>query len=125
MTVNNLSIDTIGLSVRCINALHRIEVHTVGDMLQYDEERLLQVRNLGRKSVQEILGKIEEYKAREASGWTPAETEQPEENAEVWWQSDSGKKQAVQWLQEKQIGIEALELLSAKAYNLLLLNGWE
>ena len=67
MTVKNISIDSIGLSVRAVNALHRIEVHTVGDMLQYDEEKLMNVRNLGQKSVQEILGKINEYLGMEDS----------------------------------------------------------
>jgi DNA-directed RNA polymerase subunit alpha len=90
MTVNNISIDTIGLSVRSVNALHRIEVHTVGDMLQYDENRLLEVRNLGRKSVQEILSKIEEYKALESSDQNPAEPKQPMD-VHAWTESESGK----------------------------------
>ena len=63
MSFSTISIDVIGLSVRSANALHRIGVHTVNDMLQYDSEQLPQVRNLGQKSVQEILAKIEEYKA--------------------------------------------------------------
>lgn len=127
MTVNNISIDSIGLSVRSVNALHRIEAHTVGDMLQYDEEQLLQVRNLGKKSVQEILAKIEEYKALETSGWSPEGLEQEPklEDAAAWIQSESGKIQILQWLKEKQIRVDVLEMLSAKAYNLLLLNELE
>ena len=124
MTVNNISIDTIGLSVRSVNALHRIDVHTVGDMLQYDENRLLEVRNLGRKSVQEILSKIEEYKALESSDQNPAEPKQPMD-VHAWTESESGKAEILQWLKEKQICIDVLELLSARAYNLLLLNNYE
>lgn len=124
MSVTTISIDTIGLSVRSVNALHRIEVHTVGQMMEYDEERLLQVRNLGQKSVKEILAKIAEYQEKEASGWKPEEPvqEQSEEDLQTWLESETGKMQMLQWLQEKQIRIDALELLSAKAYNLLVLN---
>ena len=127
MIVKNISIDTIGLSVRSMNALHRIEVHTVGDMMLYDEEKLHNVRNLGQKSIQEILEKIELYKEMEASGGVSVNSEPEEitENIEDWQQSESGKTQILQWLKNHQIGIDVLELLSAKAYNLLLINEQE
>ena len=67
MDVKMQSIDAIGLSVRSSNALHRAGVHTVGDMLERTEEDLSQVRNLGKKSLEEILGKIEEYRNLEAA----------------------------------------------------------
>ena len=127
MTVKNISIDSIGLSVRAVNALHRIEVHTVGEMLQYDEEKLMNVRNLGQKSVQEILGKINEYLRMEDADVSDAEADMEEkfENTEEWLQSEAGKKEILQWLEEKQITIDVLELLSAKAYNLLMIHGKE
>ena len=125
MSVTTISIDTIGLSVRSVNALHRIEVHTVGQMMEYDDEQLLQVRNLGQKSVKESLAKIAEYQEKEASGWEPDAPiqEQTEEDLQTWLESEIGKTQILQWLREKQVSVDALELLSAKAYNLLMLNG--
>ena len=115
MTVDTISIGDIGLSVRSENALRRINVLTVGDLLACDEERLYQTRNLGRKSVQEILAKIEEYKAPRTSGTVPADTgESLPDDAKI-----------LQWLREKKVRIDALELLSARAYNLLVLNGCE
>ena len=127
MSFSTMSIDVIGLSVRSANALHRIGVHTVNDMLQYDSEQLPLVRNLGQKSVQEILAKIEECKALEASGYTFAEPRQEvlELDVQAWMDSDSGKEQILQWLQEKQVRIDVLELLSARAYNLLMFNKFE
>lgn len=126
MSVTTISIDSIGLSVRSVNALRRIEVHTVGQMMEYDEERLLQVRNLGQKSVKEILAKIEEYKDLEESGWVPEEErEQPDVDVQAWMASEAGKKQILQWLQDAQIRVDVMELLSAKAYNLLMLNECE
>ena len=62
MDVKMLSIDSIGLSNRSKNALHRAEVHTVGDMLAHTEESLNEIRNLGKKSIEEILIKIDEYR---------------------------------------------------------------
>ena len=58
-------------------------------------ERLLQVRNLGQKSVKEILAKIEEYREKEVSGWEPDEPiqEQAEEDLQTWLESGTGKTQ--------------------------------
>lgn len=126
MSVTTISIDGIGLSVRSVNALRRIEVHTVGQMMEYDEERLLQVRNLGQKSVKEILAKIEEYKDLEESGWVPEEErELSDVDVQAWMASEAGKKQIQQWLQDAQIRVDVMALLSAKAYNLLILNECE
>lgn len=123
MTVRNISIDTIGLSTRARNRLHQAQVHTVGEMMEYTEESLSQMANLGQKSVQEILAKIEEYRALEVS--PESEQAQPEmpEDFEVWMQEPSGREQTLSWLQETEVRVEALELLSARAFNLLLLSG--
>ena len=71
MDVKTLSIDSIGLSNRSQNALHRAEIHTVGDMLRYTEESLNEIRNLGKKSIEEILKKIEEYRKIDEAGGLP------------------------------------------------------
>ena len=62
MDVSNISIGEIGLSVRSYNALRRAGIETVGQLLECNEESLLQIRNLGRKSIDEILLKMEEYR---------------------------------------------------------------
>ena len=113
MNVKILSIDTIGLSVRSTNALHRANVHTVGDMLNYSTESLSQIRNLGKKSIEEIVLKIEEYK-----NWTAPET------FEKWILEDVNKQFVIDWLKEKDVKIEALELLSVRAFNLLMFAGY-
>lgn len=123
MTVKDISIDTIGLSTRARNRLHQAQVHTVGEMMEYTEESLSQMANLGQKSVREILAKIEEYRALEVS--PGPEKKQPEmpEDFEVWMQKPSGRKQILSWLRETEVRVDALELLSARAFNLLLLSG--
>jgi len=53
------SIDDIEFSVRSSNALKRTGLMTVGDIIvAIEDERLLQVRNLGRKSYCEIKTRI-------------------------------------------------------------------
>ena len=60
ISVKDMSIKDIDLSVRSTNCLARNGIETVGDMLRLTEEDLFHIRNLGKKSVDEILDKIEE-----------------------------------------------------------------
>lgn len=55
-----ISIKELGLSVRSVHGLTKIGVETAEDLMTVTEEQLLGVRNLGRKSVDEILEKIAE-----------------------------------------------------------------
>lgn len=127
MEIKKIPIDEIGLSVRSLNALHRADVCTVGDMLDYTEAKLLQVRNLGQKSVREILNKIAEYTVLLDSGEMPQERENTESHiaidSEKWIQEN--RRKVLLYLREKAVEIDALELLHTKAYNLLVLNGLE
>ena len=131
MDVRAISINDIGLSVRASNGLHRAGVNTVGKMLAQTWESLTAVRNLGKKSVDEILQKIEEYKTYAAEGGLPepeedAEAELPDipEDYQAWAKTDEGKAFIRLWLKENDIKTGSLELLSARAYNHLLLNGF-
>ena len=131
MDVKSIKITDIGLSNRAANCLLRVGVDTVGGMLPYTEESLLEIRNLGRKSLEEILQKIEEYKKLDAEGGLPdpedpAALPVPEvpEDFAAWTESDEGREFILSWLREQDAGITALELLSPKAYNLLLLNDY-
>ena len=129
MDVKMLSIDEAGLSNRCQNALRRAGIHTVGELFDCTEESLNEIRNLGRKSIDEILSKIEEYKAIDAAGGLPDPVRKPEgtglpEDFDAWLKEDAGKNYVISWLKTKGLTIDALELLSPRAYNLLMLNGY-
>jgi DNA-directed RNA polymerase subunit alpha len=52
-------IEKLDLSVRSLNCLKREGVHTVGDLLNYSLEDLMDIRNFGEKSVIEVKDKIE------------------------------------------------------------------
>ena len=55
----NMNIDELELSVRSYNCLKRAGINTVGDLCSKNLEDLSKVRNMGRKSIDEILGKLE------------------------------------------------------------------
>lgn len=124
-----LTIDSIGLSNRSRNALHRAQVYTVEDMLGHTEETLREIRNLGKKSIEEILKKIEEYKKIDEVGGPlaqePVDATQVPCNFGDWINGAERKAYVLSWLQRKKYRIDSLELLSVRAYNLLMFNGYD
>ena len=59
------SIEVLNLSVRSSNCLKRCGIRTIEDLMgqMESEADLLRIRNLGRKSAEEILTKLERYQA--------------------------------------------------------------
>ncbi len=55
-----MSIDELDLSVRSHNCLKRAGINTVADLVGKTEEDMMKVRNLGRKSLEEVLNKMVE-----------------------------------------------------------------
>ncbi len=53
-------VEQLDLSVRALNCLKREGVHTLGDLLECTEEDLLDIRNFGQKSVDEVIEKLSE-----------------------------------------------------------------
>ncbi len=56
----DMKIEDLVLSVRSYNCLKRANIHTVGELTQKTEEEMMKVRNLGRKSLKEVVGKLRE-----------------------------------------------------------------
>lgn len=52
------SIDELELSVRSYNCLKRAGINTIGELCDRSEEDMRKIRNLGRKSMEEIVAKI-------------------------------------------------------------------
>ncbi len=52
-----MSIDEMNLSVRAYNCLTRAGIKTLGQLAGMDEEDFMKIRNLGRKSMQEVIEK--------------------------------------------------------------------
>ena len=55
------TIEDMDLSVRSYNCLKRANIHTVEDLTQKTEDDMLKVRNLGKKSLDEVIYKLESY----------------------------------------------------------------
>ena len=58
--VLEMSIEELDLSVRSYNCLKRAGINTVDDLTSKTEEDMMKVRNLGRKSLEEVLNKMSE-----------------------------------------------------------------
>lgn len=58
--VLELSIEELDLSVRSYNCLKRAGINSVDDLTNRSEEDMMKVRNLGRKSLEEVLNKLAE-----------------------------------------------------------------
>ncbi len=54
------SIEELELSVRAYNCLKREGINSVEKLLEYSEDELLDIRNFGQKSIQEVKDKIKE-----------------------------------------------------------------
>ena len=58
--VLEMSIDELELSVRSYNCLKRAGINTVEELTNRTSEDMMKVRNLGRKSLEEVLNKLKE-----------------------------------------------------------------
>lgn len=54
-----MNIEELDLSVRSYNCLKRASVNTVEDLVNKSEEDMMKVRNLGRKSLEEVIYKLQ------------------------------------------------------------------
>ena len=59
--VLEMSIEDMELSVRSFNCLKRAGINTVEDLTRKSKEDMLKVRNLGLKSLEEVIKKLESY----------------------------------------------------------------
>ena len=59
--VLDLTIDELDLSVRSFNCLKRAGINTVEDLINKSEDDMMKVRNLGRKSLEEGIAKLDSF----------------------------------------------------------------
>ena len=56
--LDNVFIEELELSVRAYNCLKRANVHTLSDLLQYTADDLLEFKNFGQKSADEVCDNL-------------------------------------------------------------------
>ena len=66
--VMDMNIDELELSVRSYNCLKRAGINTVSELTSKTSEDMMKVRNLGRKSLEEVLAKLKELGLQLSSG---------------------------------------------------------
>lgn len=55
-----MTVEELDLSVRSYNCLKRAGINTVEELIQRNEEDMMKVRNLGKKSLEEVVNKLDE-----------------------------------------------------------------
>nr|YP_010619720.1 RNA polymerase a-subunit [Tayloriella tenebrosa]WAX03733.1 RNA polymerase a-subunit [Tayloriella tenebrosa] len=53
--INQILIEELQLSVRAYNCLKRAQIHSIADLLDYTQEELLEIKNFGQKSADEVI----------------------------------------------------------------------
>ena len=57
----NMTIEELDLSVRSFNCLKRAGINTVYDLINRSPDDMMRVRNLGKKSLEEVIVKLESF----------------------------------------------------------------
>ena len=57
--VLEMTIEELDFSVRSFNCLKRAGINTVEDLVSKSEDEMMKVRNLGRKSLEEVMAKLD------------------------------------------------------------------
>lgn len=56
---NEILVEELDLSVRAYNCLKRAQIHTVSDLLAYSQQDLLEIKNFGRRSAEEVIESLQ------------------------------------------------------------------
>jgi DNA-directed RNA polymerase subunit alpha len=80
----DLSLAEIDLTVRTVNCLEEEKIFTVLDLLQCTRERLLQITNLGEKTVETIYAALEKIGFYRTSNPRAEEENEPEAHGFAW-----------------------------------------
>nr|YP_009297679.1 DNA-directed RNA polymerase alpha subunit [Hildenbrandia rivularis]AOM67223.1 DNA-directed RNA polymerase alpha subunit [Hildenbrandia rivularis] len=58
--ITQVLIEELQLSVRAYNCLKRAQIHSIADLLDYSQEELLEIKNFGQKSAQEVINALQD-----------------------------------------------------------------
>jgi DNA-directed RNA polymerase subunit alpha len=74
-TEHQIPIEELQLSVRAYNCLKRAQINSVADLLDYTQEDLMEIKNFGAKSAEEVVEAL-----KDRLGITLAPTKAAKEN---------------------------------------------
>ena len=58
--ITRFPIEELRLSVRAYNCLKRAQINSVADLLDFSQEDLLEIKNFGQKSAEEVIEALQE-----------------------------------------------------------------
>nr|YP_009244402.1 DNA-directed RNA polymerase alpha subunit [Gelidium vagum]AMK96644.1 DNA-directed RNA polymerase alpha subunit [Gelidium vagum] len=58
--ISSVPIEELQLSVRAYNCLKRAQIHSISDLLDYSQEELLEIKNFGQKSADEVIEALQD-----------------------------------------------------------------
>lgn len=64
----DVAIEDLDFSVRTYNCLKRAGINSIGDLIARSEEEMMKVRNLGKKSLEEVIAKLHDMELSLANG---------------------------------------------------------
>ena len=81
----NTPIEQLSLSVRTFNCLKRAGITKVGELLEYSDEELLKIKNLGQKALEEVHSQLKEmgFVSEEGSPGEEATLQEGEEEEDL------------------------------------------
>ena len=81
----NTPIEQLSLSVRTFNCLKRAGITKVGELLEYSDEELLKIKNLGQKALEEVRSQLKEmgFVSEEGSPGEEATLQEGEEEEDL------------------------------------------
>lgn len=122
MDINSLPVDEFDLSVRTKNCLRRAGIFTFGELSAFCKEcDLLQLPNMGVKSVNEVTELVRHFADNKNTGYNTEELNA--DNFDEWKKSDAGKAFISEFFNETSTQLDILADISPKAYNLLVFAG--
>ena len=131
MDYRSLKIEVSGLSGRVINLLRREGIETVGELMSRSPESLGKMKTCGKKALEEIMETIKRFEKMEQNEDSKDQELACEGSVDAvigdyieWTKSQEGNEYITTWLKDEQLKISSMDLLSARAYNYLLLNGY-
>ena len=92
MDIRDLSVSEIGLSTRAYNCLMRGGISTVGALVDTDADTLWKIKHMGRQTMEEVLGKIDEYRRKLQDQPAAAPSEEAAFDLDAWANSETGKE---------------------------------
>lgn len=124
MDIKSLPIDRLNLSTRSYNILRRNGISTIAELALLSEEDIFSIKNLGQKSAQEILNKLNDFLLGKDEGSAKKCEAENTEIQPLCNLSDEIKTEIRNDLDMRNIKTADLTVLPPRVYNRLMINGY-